>query len=155
MNLHKKNFTDAGETTASLIQGDIAVAQQQHNKVTIIYSFNNRDNRDNNRDGGARASLTGVDEYQYLADSTGGLFIPSDKFDIDAITPILGEGVESQSVDVTMVKGLTGPNDLDLPIDDAIFDFEIRLSGTLTTALLRDITGTEYDLTNRASLDSD
>ncbi|XP_042873278.1 von Willebrand factor A domain-containing protein 7-like [Penaeus japonicus] len=154
-------FTDAGGNDGELMQGDIAVAQQQHNKVTIIYSFNNRDNRDNsdnrdnNRDGGARDSLTGVDEYQYLADSTGGLFIPSDKFDIDAITPILGEGVESQSVDVTMVKGLTGPNDLDLPIDDAIFDFEIRLSGTLTTALLRDITGTEYDLTNEASLDSD
>ncbi|MDK2413745.1 hypothetical protein QHH03_32125, partial [Aphanizomenon sp. 202] len=74
-----------------------------------------------------------------------GLYIPSEKFDIEAITPILGEGVESQSVDVTMVKGLTGPNDLEVPIDDSIFDFQVRLSGTVTEAVLKVITGTAYD----------
>lgn len=44
-------------------------------------------------------------------------------------------------VDVTMVKGLTGPNDLEVPIDDSIFDFQVRLSGTVTEAVLKDITG--------------
>ncbi|XP_063613332.1 von Willebrand factor A domain-containing protein 7-like [Penaeus indicus] len=140
-------FTDAGGNDGELMEGDIAVAQQQHNKVTIIYSSNNRDSSD-------RAILTHVEEYQYLADSTGGLFIPSEKFDIEAITPILGEGVESQSVDVTMVKGLTGPNDLEVPIDDSIFDFEVRLTGTVAAAVLKDFTGTAYDLTDQASLDS-
>lgn len=42
---------------------------------------------------------TDVDDYQRLTDSTGGLFIPSSKFEIDAITPILGDSV--QSIDVS------------------------------------------------------
>lgn len=42
--------------------------------------------------------ITHQEEYQRLADSTGGLFIPSGKFEIDAITPILGDSVKSVDV---------------------------------------------------------
>lgn len=42
---------------------------------------------------------------------------------------------------MTILKSLLGPNDIEIPIDDSIFDFEIRISGDITKALLKDITG--------------
>nr|XP_045609987.1 von Willebrand factor A domain-containing protein 7-like isoform X1 [Procambarus clarkii] len=140
-------FTDVGAKDGEKMESDIARSQQQHNKVSIIYS-GSIPSETPSRD----YVLTQVEEYRRLADATGGLFIPSDKFSIDTIMPILSEGVESSDVDVTQLKGLVGRQDIAVPIDDSISDFEIRIAGVVTTALLKDITGTEYDLMDEASL---
>ncbi|XP_071525808.1 von Willebrand factor A domain-containing protein 7-like [Panulirus ornatus] len=144
-------FTDAGGRDGEKMESDIARAKMQHCKVSVIYS--GRIPTATTQD--PRQLLTGVDDYRRLTDSTGGLFIPSDKFDISAITPILGEGVESASVDITQLQGLQGAQDIQIPIDDSIQDFEIRIAGSITSGLLRDITGTEYDLMNQVALEAD
>lgn len=48
--------------------------------------------------GEVRELITGVDEYQRLADSTGGLLIPTDKFDVSDVVNIMGGGVETSTV---------------------------------------------------------
>ncbi|KAG7160513.1 von Willebrand factor A domain-containing protein 7-like 1 [Homarus americanus] len=143
-------FTDAGGRDGNKMESSIARTQLQHNKVSVIYSGIIR-----NHVSGLGDVLTEVQEYRRLADSTGGLFIPSDKFSIDTIMPILVEGVESSNVDITQLKEMTGPQHVQLPIDDSVHDFEIHLTGETTTALLKDMTGTEYDLMDQAALETD
>ena len=62
-------------------------------QVTVVYS-----GRVSKEKTGDARLVTNQDDYKRLADSTGGLFIPSGKFEIDAITPILGDSVKSVDV---------------------------------------------------------
>ncbi|XP_076061129.1 uncharacterized protein LOC143036957 [Oratosquilla oratoria] len=135
-------FTDAGSKEGQMMEGMIARAQQQHSKVNVIYS------------GRMRYDLTEVDEYRRLSELTGGLFIPSDKFDIDEVASIITEGVESSDVDITMFKSGGSTMETVIPIDDSIFDFEVRIAGNVSKAVLKDITGTTYNLTDRNALES-
>ena len=69
-------------------------------QVTVVYSgrvTKAATNLDMERSHDSR-QITHQAEYQRLADSTGGFFIPSGKFEIDAITPILGDSVKSVDV---------------------------------------------------------
>ncbi|XP_068232515.1 von Willebrand factor A domain-containing protein 7-like [Palaemon carinicauda] len=139
-------FTDAPAKDGELMEGNIAIAQQREIKVTTIYSetmsYENK-------------LITDIADYQRLADITGGLFIPSDKFDIDAIVPIIGEGVESANVDIIILKNITGNQQINIPIDDSVFDFELRVTGVLTHGKLTDPTGKVFDLRHQGSLESD
>ncbi|XP_027213280.2 von Willebrand factor A domain-containing protein 7 [Penaeus vannamei] len=139
-------FTDAGGKDGVIMESMIALAQSRAMKVNIVYSGKITSS--------AARLVTGVPEYRELADATGGLFIPSNKFDVDFITPILGDSVESSDVDITVLKDLTGAQVIDLPIDDSILDFTIHLAGHMDRAVLRDITGTEYNLTDIAALEA-
>ncbi|XP_063592197.1 von Willebrand factor A domain-containing protein 7-like [Penaeus indicus] len=139
-------FTDAGGKDGAIMESMIALAQSRAMKVNIVYSGKITSST-------ARL-VTGIPEYQELADATGGLFIPSNKFDVDFITPILGDSVESSDVDITVLKDLTGVQVIDVPIDDSILDFTIHLAGYVDKAVLRDITGTEYNLTDATELES-
>ncbi|CAL4114738.1 unnamed protein product, partial [Meganyctiphanes norvegica] len=139
-------FTDAPAKDGEIMESMIYLAEQRHTKVSIVYSDFHAVVQDWN-------ITTGIPEYRRLADSTGGLFIPSNKFNIDDITPILEEGVESSDVDLLNLNSLFGFHHEDIPIDDSIFDFEIRIAGDITSALLHDFTGTKYDLMDVASLE--
>ncbi|XP_066988330.1 uncharacterized protein [Macrobrachium rosenbergii] len=132
--------------TCKLMEGNIAIAEQREIKVTTVYS---EEMMDTNK------VITDIADYQRLADITGGLFIPSDKFDIDAIAPIIGEGVESANVDIIILKGATGHQEIDIPIDDSVFDFELRVTGAVKRCKLRDMTGKVFNLKDRGSLESD
>ncbi|XP_037789699.1 von Willebrand factor A domain-containing protein 7-like [Penaeus monodon] len=139
-------FTDAGGKDGAIMESMIALAQSRAMKVNIIYS--------GKITSPTARLVTGIPEYRELADATGGLFIPSNKFDVDFITPILGDSVESSDVDITVLKDLTGVQVIDVPIDDSILDFSIHLPGYVDKAVLRDITGTEYNLTDVTELES-
>ncbi|XP_042873279.1 von Willebrand factor A domain-containing protein 7-like [Penaeus japonicus] len=139
-------FTDAGAKDGGIMESMIALAQSRSMKVNIVYS--------GKIPTAGERLVTGIPEYQELADATGGLFIPSNKFDVDFITPILGDSVESSDVDITVLKDLSGVHVIDVPIDDSILDFTIHVAGYIDTAILRDITGTEYNLTDVAALES-
>ncbi|KAK7027487.1 hypothetical protein SK128_004439, partial [Halocaridina rubra] len=141
-------FTDAIAKDGELMESDIAIGENTQISVTIVYSGPLKESDE-------RYSLTDIEDYQYLADVTGGLFIPADEFSVEAIVPILGEGVESATVDITLLKNQTGYQYIDVPIDDSIFDFDIQITGVTTIALLKDINGKEYDLKNEASLDAE
>lgn len=69
-------------------------------QVTVVYSGSVTKAATNGVTEGSFDSrlVTHQEEYQRLADTTGGLFIPSGKFEIDAITPILGDSVKSIDV---------------------------------------------------------
>lgn len=69
-------------------------------QVTVVYSgrVSKEDTSPTREETGASRLITNQDDYKRLADSTGGLFIPSGKFEIDAITPILGDSVKSVDV---------------------------------------------------------
>ncbi|MDK2413603.1 hypothetical protein QHH03_31410, partial [Aphanizomenon sp. 202] len=84
--------------------------------------------------------VTSVEEYQRLADSTGGLLISTDKFDVSDIVAIIGEGVETSTVTLESLAEMTGSLSVSLPIDDSILDFEVRITGVLSQAMLFDIT---------------
>ncbi|XP_076061138.1 von Willebrand factor A domain-containing protein 7-like [Oratosquilla oratoria] len=141
-------FTDATSKEGQMMEGMIARAQQQHSKVTIIYSGSYRHRDDQ--------VLTGVQEYRRLSELTGGLFIPSRKFDIDEVANIISEGVQSSDVDITAFESTGGSRmETVVPIDDSILDFEVRIAGAVTVATLQDITGTTYDLTDRSALEAD
>ncbi|CAL4124402.1 unnamed protein product, partial [Meganyctiphanes norvegica] len=143
------SFTDAGGKDGDIMESMISLAEQRHTKVSIIYSGAVSKNEESPLEQISSLEtnpelywsiITDVPEYERLADSTGGLFIPSDKFNIDDIAPILAEGVESSDVDLVIVKDLTGTHNMNIPIDNSIFDFEIRISGDITTGLLKDFT---------------
>ncbi|XP_064098706.1 uncharacterized protein LOC135209881 [Macrobrachium nipponense] len=139
-------FTDAPAKDGELMEGNIAIAEQREIKVTTVYSEERFD---------LNKVITDIADYQRLADITGGLFIPSDKFDIDAIAPIIGEGVESANVDIVILKAVTGHQEIDIPIDDSVFDFELRVAGTVKRCHLKDMTGKVFNLKDQGSLESD
>ncbi|XP_037789385.1 von Willebrand factor A domain-containing protein 7-like [Penaeus monodon] len=137
-------FTDADGKDGVLMEGLISLAQQKHVKVIKI---NGRE-----RAYQAYRLITSVEEYQRLADSTGGLLISTDKFDVSDIAAIIGEGVETSAVTIESLAEITGNRIVPLPVDDSVLDFEVRITGVISQALLCDITGTPYDLTDEAAL---
>ncbi|ROT70713.1 putative von Willebrand factor A domain-containing protein 7 [Penaeus vannamei] len=146
-------FTDADGKDGELMEGLISLAQQKHVKVTVILSdiYKKSEQTD---EGGDTKLVTSVEEYQRLADSTGGLLISTDKFDVSDIVAIIGEGVETSTVTLESLAEMTGSLSVSLPIDDSILDFEVRITGVLSQAMLFDITGTAYDLTDKAALEA-
>ncbi|XP_071536581.1 von Willebrand factor A domain-containing protein 7-like [Panulirus ornatus] len=153
-------FTDAEGKDGELMEGIISLAQQQNNKVTIILSDIFRNNHGERPAPFERPAewktsvITGVAEYQRLADSTGGLLISTDKFDVSDIVAIISGGVETSTVTIINLVETRGTLVNEVPIDDSVVDFEVRISGVLTEALLLDITGTTYNLMDKAGLES-
>nr|XP_045594468.1 von Willebrand factor A domain-containing protein 7-like isoform X1 [Procambarus clarkii] len=158
-------FTDASAKDGDLMESLISLAQQQNNKVTVILSDIYR--RKNTGEDYAPGELdreeesdrtrdvnTGVAEYQRLADETGGLLISTDKFNVDDIVNIIGAGIETASVTILNLVEVTGTEEKLVPVDDSIVDLEVRLTGSLTSAIFTDVTGISYDLMDRASLEA-
>ncbi|XP_063588366.1 von Willebrand factor A domain-containing protein 7-like isoform X2 [Penaeus indicus] len=146
-------FTDADGKDGDLMEGVISLAQQKHVKVTVILSdiFKKDTQADKTKQ---TRLITSVEEYQRLADSTGGLLISTDKFDVSDIVAIIGEGVETSTVTIESLAEITGNHSVSLPIDDSVLDFEVRITGVISQALLYDITGTSYDLTDKGALEA-
>ncbi|XP_042877878.1 von Willebrand factor A domain-containing protein 7-like [Penaeus japonicus] len=145
-------FTDADGKDGDLMEGLLSLAQQKHVKVTVILSDIYKKSKENN--GGQTKLITSIEEYQRLADSTGGLLISTDKFDVSDIVAIIGEGVETSTVTIENLAEISGNLSVSLPIDNSVLDFEVRITGVLSEATLFDITGTSYDLTDKASLET-
>ncbi|KAK7087106.1 hypothetical protein SK128_001407 [Halocaridina rubra] len=167
-------FTDdRAQDAAELMESVTALAQQQHNKVTIIlsdiYKKGPQDERDSplfstqTTSGGktsfssinGRISSDPVQQYQDLADATGGLLISTDKFDVADIVSIIDGGVETSTVTIISLTGIIGNHNNQVLIDDSIINFEVRISGSVTSAAITDVTaGTDYDLLDPAALDT-
>lgn len=152
------SFTDAEGKDGEIMESVISLAQERNIKVTVIFSgylgYKDASSTTVGVETRDPRLVTGVDEYRRLADSTGGLFIPSSKFEVDAITPILGDSVQSVDVDITMLKDVTGEHLIQVPIDDSIQDFEVQLVGYMDSAVMKDMTGTTYDLLDNAALEA-
>lgn len=142
-------FTDAVGKDGDIMDGDIAIATTQNTKVTMIFSGNDVDASEDSSN-----RVTTVADYHTLTDITGGLFILSDKFSIEEITPILDEGVESVDVDIIICRQNTGTRDIEVPIDDSIIDFKVQVLGTPTTCVLTNVDGTEYDIMDKDAMAS-
>ncbi|XP_066988302.1 uncharacterized protein [Macrobrachium rosenbergii] len=136
-------FTDATGKDGELMDGDIAMAQEKNTKVTVVFSINN--NEMSNK-------VTSVEDYHTLCDLTGGLFIPMEKFDIEEITPLLDDSVESSEVDINIMKEISSAKRINIPIDDSIFDFKIQVVGQPSSCLLRDRSGKEYNIMDEAAM---
>ncbi|KAK4303124.1 hypothetical protein Pmani_024717 [Petrolisthes manimaculis] len=147
-------FTDNLGKDGELMDGAISLAQRQNNKVTVILSdmLAKIQEKQQASEGEGRLLLTDIDDYQRLADATGGLLISAEKFDIDEIANIIGSSV--QNATVTTLKVETSEDlSMKVPIDDSIFDCELRISGRISTAFFTDPLGTAYDLMDRAVLE--
>ncbi|XP_068237397.1 von Willebrand factor A domain-containing protein 7-like [Palaemon carinicauda] len=136
-------FTDATGKDGELLDGNIAMAQEKNTKVTLVFSGNLVSSNDR---------VTTVDDYRTLCDLTGGLFIPSDKFDIGEITPLLDDTVESTEVDINIMKEISEYKSIDIPIDDSIFDFKILIVGNPSSCVLRDHSGKEYNIMDEKAM---
>ncbi|XP_063860185.1 von Willebrand factor A domain-containing protein 7-like [Scylla paramamosain] len=148
------SFTDAGGKDGNIMESVISLAQERNIKVTVVYSgrVSKDDPNSARKKTGDSRLITNQADYKRLADSTGGLFIPSGKFEIDAITPILGDSVKSVDVDIAMLKDVKGSQQLELPIDDSVLDVTVHLAGYMNDAVMQDVTGTTYDLLDDAAL---
>ncbi|MPC24810.1 von Willebrand factor A domain-containing protein 7 [Portunus trituberculatus] len=136
------SFTDAGGKDGNIMESVISLAQERNIKVTVVYSGRvSKEDTNLAREETSDARLiTDQDDYKRLADTTGGLFIPSGKFEIDAITPILGDSVKSVDVDIAMLKDVKGSHQLEAPIDDSVLDITVQLAGYMTDAVIQDAT---------------
>ncbi|KAK8405077.1 hypothetical protein O3P69_001568 [Scylla paramamosain] len=90
---------------------------------------------------------------QRLTDATGGLLISASKFDVSDIVGIMGSGVETSTVMVMHQEG-SGMTSATFPVDDTLTDFELRLSGELTAAMLTDSGKTSYNLMDSTALEA-
>ncbi|XP_064098435.1 von Willebrand factor A domain-containing protein 7-like [Macrobrachium nipponense] len=136
-------FTDATGKDGELMNGNIAMAQEKNTKVTIVFSGSTY---------GENGLITTIDDYHTLCDLTGGLFIPSSKFDIGEITPLLDDTVSSTEVDINIMKEISSSKSISIPIDDSIFDFKVQVVGQPSTCVLRDHSGKEYNIMDEAAM---
>ncbi|XP_064098255.1 von Willebrand factor A domain-containing protein 7-like [Macrobrachium nipponense] len=136
-------FTDATGKDGELMDGDIAMAQEKNTKVTVVFSINNNE---------VSNKVTSIEDFHTLCDLTGGLFIPMEKFDIEEITPLLDDSVESSEVDINIMKEISSAKSINIPIDDSIFDFKIQVVGQPSSCVLRDRSGKEYDIMDEAAM---
>ncbi|KAK3858686.1 hypothetical protein Pcinc_035140 [Petrolisthes cinctipes] len=150
-------FTDAEAKDGELMDGVISLAQLQKNKVTVILSDiltkNQEKQQQEERKGEGRDLITGIAEYKRLVDATGGLLISAEKFNIDEIANIIGSSVANATVTILQLE-TSADMSVEVPIDDSVFDCELRISGQTNTAFFTDPTGTAYDLMDRAGLEA-
>ncbi|XP_042211939.1 uncharacterized protein LOC121859252 [Homarus americanus] len=126
----------------------ISLALTRNNKVTTILSDLL------GKEGSEGDIITGVKEYQRLADSTGGLLINTNKFDVHDIVNIIGGGVESSTVNIINLVGISGERLKVLPVDDSIVDLQVQITGAVNTAVIIDAKGITYNLMDKASLEA-
>ncbi|KAK4293733.1 hypothetical protein Pmani_033592 [Petrolisthes manimaculis] len=149
-------FTDAEAKDGELMDGVISLAQRQNNKVTVILSdiLTKNQEKQEERKGEGRDLITGIDGYQRLVAATGGLLISAEKFDIDEIANIIGSSVANATVTI-LQQETSADLSVEVPIDDSVFDCELRISGQTNTAFFTDPTGKSYDLMDRIGLEAE
>ncbi|KAK7087105.1 hypothetical protein SK128_001406 [Halocaridina rubra] len=151
-------FTDdRAQDAAELMESVTALAQLQHNSVTVILSDilqKENEPKEGYGEKSPRLPVDPIDQYRYITEATGGLLISTDKFDVADIVGIMGGGVATSTVTIVNLIDISGPRDNEVLIDDSVVDFEIRLEGILTNAILEDVTGYTYDLMDASGLNA-
>jgi len=137
-------FTDMpGEYDDEKKDSVIALAQNQHIQVTVVFSLE-----------GSTAA-----DYTEVAASTGGLYLDLEKTDVNQIVNLLGSSVESMKATLSQYKSDNSTGVFDFLIDNTIMnnsnsDVEIEISGSFSEVFLLSPSGVTLNMSDIDSINN-